>query len=281
MEYDELRAMMLRTFRTEGSGRRQGAGNYHFLPQRIARLAIEHKLIDVPANTDSTVAESHPDRLLSDLDRERIRQLFWEFFIQGIIVIGQEGNDQIWPWYTVTEWGEKALEAGEVVPHDPVGYIERVQSENPNLDPVMEFYLRESLQCFLTGTYTACAVMLGVASEKLILNLVDAVAGALPKQNRRQRFEGATQNRHINRQWEELMKVLKPSFSKLPPHVTEDIEIFINGVFHIIRRYRNQSGHPSGKPVSREVAFANLQLFPSYASHINRLTEHLKKNNLP
>ena len=277
MEYDELRAMMLKAFQASAGG----VGNYNSLPDRVARLAIEHKFIDGSASTDNTVVEPRPGRLLSVRDRERIRQLFWEFIIQGIIVIGKDGDDQIWPWYTVTEWGEKVLEEGEVVPHDPIGYIERVRSENPNLDPVMEFYLRESLQCFLTGTYTACSVMLGVASEKLLLNLIDAVANALPKRSRQERFKKDTQNRQISRQWEELMKVLKPSVSQLPSGVVEDIDVFLNGVFHIIRRYRNQSGHPSGKKIRREVAFANLQLLPSYVSHINNLIEHLKTNNLP
>ena len=278
MEYDELRAMMLKAFQEEHTSHVDGAGQYGFLKDRVADLAIGHNLIDVPAGT---VTGRRSGGLLSVRDRERIRQLFWEFIIQGIIVIGKDDHNETWPWYKVTEWGEKVLEEGEVVPHDPVGYIERLLRENPNLDPVMEFYLRESLKCFLTGTYTACTVMLGVASEKLIMNLIDAVASALPTQSRRERFERATQNRQINRQWEELMKVLKPSVSQLPSGVVEDIDVFLNGVFHIIRRYRNQSGHPSGKKIRREVAFANLQLFPSYVSHINNLIEHLKTNNLP
>ena len=219
MEYDELRAMMLKAFQAEASGRVDGGGQYNFLPKRVARLAVEHNLIDVTANTDTSVVQYHPDRLLSGTDRERIRQLFWEFFVQGIVVIGRDDQNAVWPWYTITEWGKKVLEAGEVVPHDPVGYIERVRSENPNLDPVMEFYLQESLQCFLTGTYNACAVMLGVASEKLILNLVDAVASALPTPPRQEKFKKAIQNRQINRQWDELMKVLKPNLSKLPTAV--------------------------------------------------------------
>ena len=278
MEYDELRAMMLKAFQEECTGRVDGAGQYGFLPDRVGKLAIEHKLIVVPADT---VAGRRSGGLLPVTDRERIRQLFWEFIIQGIIVIGKDDHNETWPWYKVTEWGEKVLEEGEVVPHDPVGYIERLLRENPNLDPVMEFYLRESLKCFLTGTYTACSVMLGVASEKLILNLIDAIARALPTQLRQDKFKKATQNRQINRQWDELMKVLKPSFSQLPSSVVEDMDIFLNGVFHIIRRYRNQSGHPSSKKITREVAFCNLQLFPSYASHINELIKYLKTNALP
>ena len=278
MEYDELRAMMLRAFQKECSGPVDGAGQYSFLPDRVADLAIEHKLIEVPADTGTG---RRSGGLLSVRDRERIRQLFWDFVVQGIIVLGMNESNEFWPWYRVTEWGEKVLAAGEVVPHDPVGYIERVRSENPNLDPVMEFYLRESLQCFLTGTYTACSVMLGVASEKLLLNVVDAVAGALPTTSRQEKFKRNTQNRQISRQWEELMKVLKPNLRKLQFDGSENLETFLNGVFHVIRHYRNLSGHPTDKKITREVAFCNLQIFPSYASHINNLIEHLKKNKLP
>jgi len=40
---------------------------------------------------------------------EAIRQLFWQFLVQGILVFGHDDSNPNWPWYRVTEYGEHLL----------------------------------------------------------------------------------------------------------------------------------------------------------------------------
>jgi len=44
----------------------------------------------------------------------------------------------------------------------------------------------------------------------------------------------------------------------------------------IIRRSRNDAGHPTGASIEREHAYVNLQLFPPFARKVSQLTNALK-----
>jgi hypothetical protein len=44
----------------------------------------------------------------------------------------------------------------------------------------------------------------------------------------------------------------------------------------VIRTYRNESGHPTGKIIDREQTFVLLQLFIPYIKKLHQLREHFK-----
>jgi hypothetical protein len=52
----------------------------------------------------------------------------------------------------------------------------------------------------------------------------------------------------------------------------------MNGVFTLLRSFRNEAGHPTGTRVDREQAYANLQVFPHYLATVYGLIRWLDAN---
>jgi len=123
-------------------------------------------------------------------DRERVRQIVWEFILQGILAIGLNEADLGLPFVSVTEHGKKVLESGEIwLPYDPDGYLKNLKTEIPNIDPIIEMYITENLQAYLKGLMFSSAVMLGVASEQAFLILLDTLTNALKNPKEKKKFE--------------------------------------------------------------------------------------------
>jgi hypothetical protein len=47
----------------------------------------------------------------------------------------------------------------------------------------------------------------------------------------------------------------------LSKEMKEDLDTNLDMIVALIRNYRNESGHPNGKVLSREQCYVNLQLF--------------------
>lgn len=54
----------------------------------------------------------------------------------------------------------------------------------------------------------------------------------------------------------------------------------INGIYDLIRRTRNDAGHPTGKRMERDETHALLLLFPTYCKTVHELMEWLGKNQI-
>jgi hypothetical protein len=65
--------------------------------------------------------------------------------------------------------------------------------------------------------------------------------------------------------------ILDQQVRQLPPDVKEDLDTQFAGILSIIRTFRNQSGHPTGKIVDREQAYVLLQLFIPYCKKMYQL----------
>ena len=75
---------------------------------------------------------------------------------------------------SITTYGKKVLESGEIIPHDSYDYLVRLKKAVPDLDDIVLIYAEESLQCYLNGNLMASSVMLGVASEVAFYRLLEA-----------------------------------------------------------------------------------------------------------
>lgn len=197
----------------------------------------------------------------TDDDQERVRELIWALILQGVLVPGMNPN---LPHIKVTAYGLNVLAVGDFVPHDPDGYLGKLKSRIPNIDPIILIYVEQALATFRTGNYLPSAVMLGVASEKAMLLLVESFRIAINDATKRGKFDQNTNSRPIKRQYEELRKRIEPLIPTLTSDLREVLLLQFDGVYDFIRRYRNDSGHPTGKKLEREESFALLQLFPTY-----------------
>ena len=75
------------------------------------------------------------------------REILQEFVNNNLLFMGY-GDDQGFPWFTLTDYGVKCVKKGELLPFDPNGYFVSVQSRVPGLDTVTMTYLREAISTF-------------------------------------------------------------------------------------------------------------------------------------
>ena len=63
--------------------------------------------------------------------------------------------------------------------------------------------------------------------------------------------------------------------SCLPRELKENLDLDLNAIFGMLRIHRNEAGHPTGKRLSREQAYASLAIFPHYIKHLYSLINWL------
>ncbi len=212
-------------------------------------------------------------------DREKVREIIMNLMIEGIFSPGMNEANPNLPFLKVTRHGKEVLEAGQPIPYDPDGYIAHLKREVPSVDSVILTYVTESLQCFIRGNILASATMLGVASEKAVLLLIDAYVAAISDPARKQALEEKFEKAFsILRKFELLRREFEPVKRDLRTNVADDLDIQLDGVFNLIRNTRNDAGHPTGNKIERRQAYANLQLFIPYCKTIYNLISYLKCN---
>lgn len=210
-------------------------------------------------------------------------EVMWQLLVQGVIAPGLDSNNLNLPWFHITEYGQRCIEAGDFLPHDPTGYMKRIENQvGQHLDDTVKTYIHESLLTFLGGHYLSATVMLGVASERCIDLLAECYSGAIGDPGRKRDFDKklAGAGRSVKRRFDAIRdELLKPTLG-LPTELTDALDIHMSGIFTLIRYSRNEVGHPTGLVVDRDTAHANLLLFPQYCKRIYGLIAYLRTNSV-
>jgi hypothetical protein len=217
--------------------------------------------------------------LLSGNDYGKVLEIIWDLIIEGIIRPGLgDASNHDFPWIHVTEWGTKVLSNGPQTPYDPDRYLDRLSKDVPSLDRVILTYLTESLHTFRIGSLLSSTITLGCAAEKAILMLIGVYGDTLPK-TQSEKFKANTKGKMIKRQFDEFRKMLESELrARLPRELDDGLDIELTALFDFIRNQRNDAGHPTGKQVERERAYANLQVFPVYLRKVYALMGWLAAN---
>lgn len=120
----------------------------------------------------------------TNFSRGDIKNIFEQFHLllnQGIIAPGAVGNyGHNLPYFHVTDYGLKCLEEQEVLPYDIDGYFDKIRNI-PSISEWVEFYIKEALQCYNANCMEAAVIMLGLASEKIIVENLEALLGYLSR----------------------------------------------------------------------------------------------------
>jgi len=236
------------------------------LPFVFEALRQEPKTSPVEIHSRVAGMVSNQDRPHNEL---LVREIIWELLVQGVLAPGMNHANLDPPWIHVTEYGQQCLEAGDILPHDPDGYLERLQQQiETALDDTVLTYLRESLLTFLAGRYLAATVMLGVASERCVDLLIESYLSAVTDQNKKTKFEKKIKGagRSVKRRFDALRDDLLTLTASLPSKLADALDIQLSGIFTLIRYSRNEAGHPTGRAIDRGLAYANLLLFPQYCT---------------
>ena len=172
-----------------------------------------------------------------------------------------DGND-FYPFFRLSRSGRGMLEDGQPRFHDALLYVRLVEAASPDVDPLVVAYLSEAVTAFYAGCLLASAVMLWVAAEAEF-ECIAAIAAGHPVLG--QAFASVLKQRMIlprMREFQRQMELIGPT---LPRGIREQLDTTYSGIQNLLRVSRNEAGHPTGAPVDRDFAFAQLTLFIPFA----------------
>ena len=155
--------------------------------------------------------------------------------------------------------------------HDVTSYENVIKTEVPDVDSTTLVYLKEAMQAFKSGCILSSTVMLGVATEHTFLLLIETI-NANP--THAPTYASVNNQRGILHKVNKFKNILDQQFGSLPSHIKEDLDTNFAGILSIIRNFRNQSGHPSGKIINREQNYILLNLFVPYCKKMYQLRDH-------
>jgi len=269
LSHEQMRSLVIETLKT---GRANQFASLHLEVAAVARRLEFHK------DAAHMGGGRHQDQLTPE-DKGRVQDTMWDLIIEGIIRPGlNDGLNDKLPFFHLTEWGRRVVQEGPAIPYDPDGYLKRLLADIPCLDPVIITYLTESLHTFRVGCLLSSTIALGCASEKALLLLIGAYGDSL-REDMKAKFKSNTDGRMIKRQFDELRKMLESELrARLPKNLDDGLEVELNAIFDFIRNQRNDAGHPTGKAIERERAYANLVVFPVYAKKVYALIGWVNEN---
>jgi hypothetical protein len=171
--YEEIRDVVMEVLLNplSGSITRHSPGQWNHLLASVAIAFAQRE--------DRQLDPTDAERLTSPSDRELVRDVFWDLFRQGIIILGMNDANPMWPWFRLSHFGQKTLQNQNPYRfHDTTSFLAIVRKEVPDISSEAVAYLDEAVAAFYAGCLLASCVMLGVAAEAEFLRLVDAATSS-------------------------------------------------------------------------------------------------------
>jgi len=203
-------------------------------------------------------------KITNDPDLEQLVLAEWYgLFNTGYLSWGHNLSNSNPPFCHVTARGKGALQSLSRDPSNPVGYLAYLHSLAP-LNFVAASYLKEGLDCFVGAHYKAAAVMIGAATESLVLELRDHLVQRLG--DLQQDVSPKLSDWRVKTVLDELQNFVDARKRTLPIELREEFSSYWPAFTQQIRAARNDAGHPSSvEPVSPETAHASFLVFPLLA----------------
>ena len=260
LSYEEIRDVALDVL--------AGRESVDYEPTQYQNLLLG--IAEVIARRENQVSTSrHNATRLSRADAELFMEVFWGLFREGIITLGLDDHNRQYPFFRVSTFGRRLLEGGQAYFfHDVSSYERAIKNEVSNINDITLLYLKEAMQAFRSGCILSATVMLGVATEHSFLLLLETIAS---NATHAATFANAQQEKTILQKVNKFKNILDQNLKALPSPIKEDLDTNFAGILSIIRNFRNQSGHPTGKIIDREQAYILLQLFIPYCKKIYQL----------
>jgi hypothetical protein len=210
-------------------------------------------------------------------------EVFWQLAIEGVLAPGFGSSNANLPWFHVTAYGRHVIEAElEYRPHDPTGYLQRLQQRIVSPDPTVVAYVEESLRTFLSGNLVASTVMLGVAAERVFDLLAESLRKRLRDVGEKEKLTKLLGQNAMKPKvdWvaQKLRTMQEMPRNKRPRHFPDNATLMFSAIGDFIRTQRNEFGHPREKPplVRRGDALASLEVFPRYYETAETLRRSLR-----
>lgn len=258
------------------------SGQVHAVVRGAVDLGVEKGLLDIPRG--STISQYEHSELF-----DRVQMIMWQLLPQGLLVWGlgnESSNNDKYPFYRLTEHGKNSVadSASKPQPYDPDGFLIEFNRIVPNADPIVLNYLEEAVRAFNATCYKSAAVMLGAASEKLTLLLCDKFESSITDPTKQSKFAKDCAAISVSRKFSALKERLDLMVTarKFKDHheLRETIESELPAVSNLIRRCRNDAGHPDiPRQTDPDTVFLSLRVFVEYARKLYALLRYFDQNS--
>jgi hypothetical protein len=205
---------------------------------------------------------------------------FMAFIVEGVITYGQNQGNAGPDRFSLSQYGEDCVKSRDILPHDPENFLRHVQ-RNVGFAPTEKRFVEQALQAYLRNLPDASAVMLGCASEYLVISLAEALANSDP--GKEKRTEDAIKSGKAARMLDtvncRLASLRQSGDPRALPDALEKIrDTQYRAAGDVIRLSRNQAGHPHlGGPADRDYCYTLLRLFVIYREWMVQARQHLSQ----
>lgn len=244
------------------------------LCERVRKTIVSHDIFE------SEVDEQHSTKFAV---KRVIHKATFQVFNTGSMVV-QGKTSPLKEW--LTELKESILSdsgaPGILPPAEIEKFPQTLLDRVPACDGVVVWFFTECLRCYKANSVAGSAFMLGAASEKLILLLIDTYGARIDDTVNRERFLSRINSRIISVKFDEFKKSHKSSKPRPTDAVlSQDLDQILEGAFNFYRSTRNQVGHPQVIPdLDKGVILANIGQFITYAERVYGLIAFFNANNI-
>ncbi len=240
-----------------------------FPEQWATLLHATRQVVERRANRPTPVNDAY----LRAADAELVREVFWDLFRQGYIILGINDANPGWPFFKVSSAGRRLIETGQPWRfHDSASYLNMVRAAIPDVSEVTIEYLAEAVSSFYAGNLLAACVMLGVAAENEFLRMLETAAQHPVHGSR---FNSAKSQRVMSEAIRKFRLALDAIQGQIPREAVDDLAANLDAIQGVIRVARNQAGHPTAHRPTREQVYVYLQLFAPFAKQVFNLRQAL------
>ena len=201
----------------------------------------------------------------------------WSLISRGLVFIDcidEKPNDWV---IELTPKGKAAARDEEANPDNPSKYMQRLNSSVPEASRTVLQYA--ALDCYNNRNYLASAVMLGVASEAAFLEMARTFGNWLPDGTEKIKFVNILESRqNYIKKFEEFRKRIEKHKAVFPEDLSDGMALTFDSILDLLRIHRNDAGHPTGKQISRENAFINLEMFVRYLQRLYDFKSYFDEN---
>jgi hypothetical protein len=199
-----------------------------------------------------------------------IMEVLWEFSQLGVIMPANSNDYGMpnWEHIHVTEYGHRYLQDRQSILTNTLYYVQHLESRTAGLplDETVKFYSGKASECLCNGLFNPAIVMLGVAAERLILVIAEAIKESRDDEGKKL-YDRIMRKEWIKTRFTALLQVLREVGSS---DVQGDLE-GLTGLFHITRKYRNDASHPKDIRFDYHDANGTLESFGLYVKHAYRI----------
>lgn len=198
--------------------------------------------------------------LRGEAQEQALLTLWADMHRLGIVATGYNLDNSEAPFCHLTSLGRRTLASLSRDPANPDGYMSVLHAGGP-LQAVAESYIEEALAAYNSSCFKAAAVMVGAASESLILDLRDTLVGRLGDLGRKpsSKLSDWRAKTVLDAVTDELALHTK----SMPVKLREAFQYTWPAFLQQIRAGRNDAGHPTSiAPITEDAVHASLLIFP-------------------